>query len=71
MPLSQLLITLDSFQSLPLAGATLLKRDGIWAELRAGGWGGGGLPGGGGCADPRGPQSAVPSLAEERCPKET
>ena len=34
MLLSQLLITLDSFQSLPLAGATLLKRDGIWAERR-------------------------------------
>lgn len=31
MPLSQLLITLDSFQSLPLAGATLLRRARIWA----------------------------------------
>lgn len=37
MPLSQLLITLDSFQSLLLAIATLLKRAWIWAESNVGG----------------------------------
>ena len=37
MLLSQLLITLDSFQSFLLAVATLLKRDWIWAESNVGG----------------------------------
>ena len=37
MPLSQFLITLDSFQSLPLAVATLLKRAWIWTESHVGG----------------------------------
>lgn len=37
MPLSQLLITLDSFQSVLLAGASSLKRDWIWVASNVGG----------------------------------
>lgn len=66
MPLSQLLITLDSFQSLPLAGATLLKRARIWAESDMGGSRLGGV-----CRPLGAPSPAVPSLVEERCPRET
>lgn len=57
MPLSQLLITLDSFQSLPLAGATLLRRARTRAESDAGGSGLGGV-----CRprEARGPPSSRP-----------
>lgn len=55
MRLSQLLITPESFPSLPLAGTTLLKRARIWAE------GDGEAPGWGRCVQtPRGPQSSAP-----------
>lgn len=59
MRLSQLLITLDSFQRVLLAGATSLKRDWIWFRamwevLRLAGWVV--------CADPRGSRSPAQLL---------